>query len=43
MLIASPFQQDAPLSALVAAVDPRLITEWKSNMSTVTRLLVLPK
>ncbi|XP_013925382.1 PREDICTED: plasminogen activator inhibitor 1 [Thamnophis sirtalis] len=43
MLIASPFQRDAPLSALVAAVDPRLIAEWKSNMSAVTRLLVLPK
>lgn len=43
MLIASPFQRDAPLSALVAAIDSCLIAEWKSNMSAVTRLLVLPK
>ncbi|XP_034286701.1 plasminogen activator inhibitor 1 [Pantherophis guttatus] len=43
MLIASPFQRDAPLSALVTAIDSCLIAEWKSNMSAVTRLLVLPK
>uniref|UniRef100_A0A670ZKE6 Plasminogen activator inhibitor 1 n=1 Tax=Pseudonaja textilis TaxID=8673 RepID=A0A670ZKE6_PSETE len=43
MLIASPFQLDAPLSALAAAIDPALLAEWKGNMSAVTRLLVLPK
>ncbi|XP_007440468.2 plasminogen activator inhibitor 1 isoform X2 [Python bivittatus] len=43
MLIATPFQLNAPLSALAAAVDAQLIAEWKSNMSAVTRLLVLPK
>lgn len=43
MLIATPFQLNAPLSALVAVIDTQLIAEWKSNMSAVTRLLVLPK
>ncbi|XP_070585739.1 plasminogen activator inhibitor 1 [Erythrolamprus reginae] len=43
MLIASPFQRDAPLSALAAATDSRLIATWKGHMSAVTRLLVLPK
>ncbi|KAM3820921.1 plasminogen activator inhibitor 1 [Vipera latastei] len=43
LLIATPFQPNAPLSALAAAIDTQLMAEWKGNMSAVTRLLVLPK
>ncbi|KAJ7313343.1 hypothetical protein JRQ81_004635 [Phrynocephalus forsythii] len=43
MLIAAPFEIDTPLSALTGTLDARLVAEWKRNMTTVTRLLVLPK
>ncbi|XP_062840164.1 plasminogen activator inhibitor 1-like isoform X1 [Anolis carolinensis] len=43
MLIAAPFEVDAPLSALTAILSAHLVDQWKSNMTRVTRLLVLPK
>nr|XP_060635752.1 plasminogen activator inhibitor 1 [Anolis sagrei ordinatus] len=43
MLIAAPFEVDAPLSALTAILSAQLVDQWKSNMTQVTRLLVLPK
>ncbi|KAH0619383.1 hypothetical protein JD844_015296 [Phrynosoma platyrhinos] len=43
MFIATPFEVEAPLSPLIAIVDARVVAEWKSNMTRVTRLLVLPK
>ncbi|XP_077169019.1 plasminogen activator inhibitor 1 [Paroedura picta] len=42
MFIAAPFE-NAPLSALAAALDAQLVAEWKSNLLCATRLLVLPK
>ncbi|XP_074839044.1 plasminogen activator inhibitor 1 [Carettochelys insculpta] len=43
MLIAAPFRRDVPLAALRRGLDTRLVAEWKSNMTRVPRLLVLPK
>ncbi|KAJ6654911.1 hypothetical protein lerEdw1_006382 [Lerista edwardsae] len=43
MLIAAPYGKDAALSALSASIDARLVADWRSNMTRVTRLLVLPK
>lgn len=43
MLIAAPFEKDAALSALSGCIDARLVADWRSNMTRVTRLLVLPK
>uniref|UniRef100_A0ABM5EJV9 Plasminogen activator inhibitor 1 n=1 Tax=Pogona vitticeps TaxID=103695 RepID=A0ABM5EJV9_9SAUR len=43
MLIAAPFEIDTPLSALTGILNAQVVAEWKSNMTRVTRLLVLPK
>ncbi|XP_042330770.1 plasminogen activator inhibitor 1 [Sceloporus undulatus] len=43
MFIATPSEVEAPLSALTDIFDAQLVAEWKSNMTRVTRLLVLPK
>ncbi|XP_048374058.1 plasminogen activator inhibitor 1 [Sphaerodactylus townsendi] len=42
MFIVAPFE-NAPLSALTAALDARLVAGWKSSLLCATRLLVLPK
>lgn len=43
MLVAAPFEIDTPLSALTSILNAQLVADWKSNMTLVTRLLVLPK
>lgn len=43
MLIAAPYQRNVPLATLTQVIDARLVGEWKSNMTRVARLLVLPK
>lgn len=43
MLIAAPYEKEVPLSALTSILDAELISQWKGNMTRLTRLLVLPK
>lgn len=43
MFIAAPFEKDVPLSAITNILDAELIRQWKSNMTRLPRLLILPK
>ncbi|XP_062035881.1 plasminogen activator inhibitor 1 [Lepus europaeus] len=43
MFIAAPYEKQVPLSALTNILSAQLISQWKGNMTRVTRLLVLPK
>uniref|UniRef100_A0A480VZ20 Plasminogen activator inhibitor 1 n=1 Tax=Sus scrofa TaxID=9823 RepID=A0A480VZ20_PIG len=43
MFIAAPYEKEVPLSALTSILDAQLISQWKGNMTRLTRLLVLPK
>ncbi|XP_004268895.1 plasminogen activator inhibitor 1 [Orcinus orca] len=43
MFIAAPYEKEVPLSALTSILDAQLISQWRGNMTTLTRLLVLPK
>ncbi|XP_008066832.1 plasminogen activator inhibitor 1 [Carlito syrichta] len=43
MLIAAPYEKEVPLSALTSILSAQLISLWKSNMTRLPRLLVLPK
>ncbi|KAJ8798800.1 hypothetical protein J1605_016603 [Eschrichtius robustus] len=43
MFIAAPYEKEVPLSALTNILDAQLISQWRGNMTRLTRLLVLPK
>ncbi|NIG58972.1 plasminogen activator inhibitor 1 [Pontoporia blainvillei] len=43
MFIAAPYEKEVPLSALTSILDAQLISQWRGNMTRLTRLLVLPK
>uniref|UniRef100_UPI00398F0073 plasminogen activator inhibitor 1 n=1 Tax=Pristiophorus japonicus TaxID=55135 RepID=UPI00398F0073 len=43
MYIVAPYQKTVPLSALTDIITAALVNEWKDNLETVKRQLVLPK
>ncbi|XP_078389990.1 plasminogen activator inhibitor 1 [Cetorhinus maximus] len=43
MYIVAPYQKKVPLSALTNIITVSLVNEWKDNLETVKRYLVLPK